>query len=268
MQKTTALFLFLMMFLSCVTSPYRASNKVYRTQLKSSILKIAKKDTVLIDSKLSSKFVGTTNFNLRKPNYVVIHNTAQDSMAQTIKTFTLTKTQVSSHYVISEDGKIVQMLNDYLRAWHAGSGTWGKNTDINSCSIGIELDNNGFEPFSESQIESLLSLLKKLGKDYNIPPQNFIGHSDIAPTRKNDPSKMFPWQRLSENGFGLWQEGELITAPKNFDATVGLKIIGYDTFNIDAVVKAFKLHFNQKQIDSVLDQPTIDLIYNIYLQSL
>jgi N-acetylmuramoyl-L-alanine amidase len=83
------------------------------------------------------------------------------------------------------------MLNDYLRAWHAGKGSWGKNTDINSASIGIELDNNGSEPFS-AQITSLMALLSKLQKQYGIPAQNIIGHSDIAPTRKSDPSALFP----------------------------------------------------------------------------
>jgi N-acetylmuramoyl-L-alanine amidase len=79
---------------------------------------------------------------------------------------------------------------------------WGKNTDINSASIGIELDNNGSEPFSEAQITSLMALLSKLQKQYGIP-QNIIGHSDIAPTRKSDPSALFPWKTLAENGFGM-----------------------------------------------------------------
>jgi N-acetylmuramoyl-L-alanine amidase len=89
--------------------------------------------------------------------------------------------------VIADDGRVVQMLNDYLRAWHAGRGSWGKDTDINSSSIGIELDNNGTEVF-EAQITSLMALLSKLKKEYNIPTQNIIGHSDIAPTRKMTPA--------------------------------------------------------------------------------
>ena len=267
MKKIVTLFLSIFIF-SCAVNPYRKSEKAYNKQLKSLIKTISKKDTVHVDNRLASKFIGTTNFNLRKPNFVIIHHTAQDSLAQTIKTFTLTRTQVSAHYIIADDGRIVQMLNDYMRAWHAGSGTWSKNADINSCSIGIELDNNGVEPFSENQIKSLLALLTKLKKDYNIPAQNFIGHSDIAPTRKNDPSKMFPWRLLSEKGFGLWQKGELVPAPATFDAEIGLKLIGYDTKNREAAIQAFKLHFNQNQIDGILDQPAIDLIYNIYLQSL
>src|SRR4030095_16852175 len=117
------------------------------------------KQTPLKDSFATGAWVGTTNFNLRKPNYVIIHHTAQKSCDQTLKTFTLTRTQVSAHYVICEDGTIHHMLNDYFRAWHAGVGKWGNNSDINSSSIGIELDNDGFEVFSESQINSLMTLL-------------------------------------------------------------------------------------------------------------
>ena len=266
MKRLLFLMFAILMVFSCAVNPYRESNKAYRKQLKTLKETISKKDTVTIEKGLTSAFVGTTNFNLRKPNFVIIHHTAQDSVQQTLKTFTLVRTQVSAHYVIADDGHVTQMLNDYLRAWHAGSGIWGKNSDINSCSIGIELDNNGVEPFSASQIKSLLALLRKLKKEYNIPAQNFVGHSDIAPSRKNDPSRLFPWQLLSANGFGLWQKGTLVAAPITFDPEMGLKIIGYDTKNLPDAVKAFKLHYNQKEVDNVLDQPTIDLIYNIYLQ--
>ncbi len=266
-MKKLLLILLSSIFLgSCGVNPYRKTDKMYKKQLASLQKQIAKKDTSNIDNGLTSKFIGTTNFNLRKPNFVVIHHTAQDSVQQTIRTFTLVRTQVSAHYVIADDGKIIQMLNDYLRAWHGGSGTWGKNSDINSTSIGIELDNNGTEPFSDAQIKSLLSLLTKLKKTYNIPAQNFIGHSDIAPTRKNDPSRLFPWKLLSENGFGLWQNYENTVAPITFDPVMGLQLIGYNTKDINATIKAFKLHYNQVEVDVVLDQKTIDLIYNIYKQ--
>jgi N-acetylmuramoyl-L-alanine amidase len=99
-----------------------------------------------------NKWIGTVNFNFCKPNFIIIHHTAQDSLQQTIKTFTVTRTQVSSHYVIADDGSVIQMLNDYLRAWHAGRGSWGKDTDINSSSIGIELDNNGTEVFLKHKL--------------------------------------------------------------------------------------------------------------------
>ena len=185
-------------------------------------------------------------------------------MAQTLKTFTLVKTKVSAHYVISDDGKVVQMVNDYLRAWHGGNASWGKNTDINSTSIGIELDNNGIEPFSDAQVISLLALLTKLKKDYNIPTQNIIGHSDIAPTRKKDPSALFPWKLLALNGFGIWPDAILEPTPVNFNVEQGLRIIGYDTKNLPAAITAFKLHYIQTEVDAILDEKTINTIYNIY----
>ena len=297
MKKYIYLFFFTLIIVSCSTNPYKASEKEYDNKLKSFKETISNKDPeplpavtktiISIDnvytkqlytfkdsiSKMGStplgngiktEWIGTVNFNLRKPNFVIIHHTAQDSIQQTIKTFTLTRTQVSAHYVIGDDGSVVQMLNDYLRAWHAGNGSWGKNTDVNSASIGIELDNNGSEPFSEAQITSLMALLNKLKREYNIPTQNFIGHSDIAPTRKNDPSSLFPWKTLAENGFGVWKDDILETAPATFNPEQGLRIIGYNTKNISAAIIAFKRHFIQTEVNDTLDQNTINTIYSVY----
>src|SRR5687768_13422213 len=140
----------------CSRNPYAAANRSYRQQVKAYAKELRRQPPQNIYG--APLWVGTTNFNLRKPNIVVIHHTAQDSCAQTLKTFTTVRTQVSAHYVICKDGTIHHMLNDYLRAWHGGSGRWGNVTDVNSSSIGIEIDNNGFEPFSEGQINSLLVL--------------------------------------------------------------------------------------------------------------
>jgi N-acetylmuramoyl-L-alanine amidase len=225
---------------------------------------LSQKKPIVLQNGISSEWISSVNFNLRKPNFVIIHHTAQDSLAQTLKTFTITKTQVSAHYVIADDGRVVQMVNDYLRAWHGGAASWGKNTDINSASIGIELDNNGVEPFSDKQIISLLALLTKLKKDYNIPTQNFIGHSDITPGRKTDPSKLFPWKLLAINGFGIWTDEVLELAPINFNVEQGLRIIGYNTKNLPAAISAFKLHYIQTEVNSILDEKTVNTIYNIY----
>ncbi len=240
------------------------SRKSYKKQIKEFVKNIKNQEPTVFNDSINSSFNPTVNFNLRKPNLVIIHHTAQDSLEQTIKTFQLTKTQVSAHYVIADDGKIVQMLNDYLRAWHGGMAKWGKNTDINSCSIGIELDNNGTEPFSEAQIKSLLILLEKLKKDYNIPIANFIGHLDIAPTRKNDPSSLFPWKKLAEKGYGYWPEEILECAPENFNNELALKIIGYDTSNLSATITAFKRHYIPDEVDDILNEKTINTIYNIF----
>ena len=236
----------------------------YKNQLLNYKDTLSKTDTNILQNGISSEWIGTVNFNLRKPNFIILHHTAQDSIQQTIKTFTLKETKVSAHYVIGRDGKVVHMLNDYLRAWHAGNGSWGKNTDINSSSIGIELDNNGFEPFSEPQINTLLALLTKLKKDYNIPTQNIIGHSDIAPSRKVDPSAFFPWKLLALNGFGVWPDEELPCPPSDFNAELGLQAIGYNTKNLSAAITAFKLHYIQTEVNTILDEKTISTIYSIY----
>ena len=118
-------------------------------------------------------WAGTVNFNLRKPNFVILHHTAQKTCDETLKTFTMEKTQVSAHYVICKDGTIYHMLNDYLRAWQAGLGKWGNTTDINSVSIGIEIDNDGFEPFTEPQVNSLIELLGRIKKSYQYPDSKF-----------------------------------------------------------------------------------------------
>src|SRR5687767_12144775 len=141
---------------SCGTGKYATTNKVYKKEVKALAKQL--REYPLTDSfATSAEWVGTTNFNLRKPNFVIIHHTAQNSCEETLQTFTLKRTEVSAHYVICKDGTIHHMLNDYLRAWHAGAGNWGNVTDVNSSSIGIELDNNGFEIFPETQVSSLLN---------------------------------------------------------------------------------------------------------------
>jgi N-acetylmuramoyl-L-alanine amidase len=190
--------------------------------------------------------VGTTNFDLRKPNFVVIHHTAQNACDQTLKTFTLERTKVSAHYVICKDGTVHHMLNDYMRAWHGGIGSWGNNTEINSSSIGIEIDNNGFEPFELAQIQSLLQLLGQLKSKYQIPVDHFIGHSDIAPRRKVDPNIYFPWRTLSEQGYGVWFEpNPSHVLPAGLTITHALSLVGYETKDSVAAILAFKRHFRQ-----------------------
>jgi len=205
------------------------------------------------------------HYDVRKPNFVIIHHTAQDSVGQTIKTFQIPRTKVSSHYVIGRNGEIIQMLNDYVRSWHAGVAKWGSIVDMNSCSIGIELDNNGREPFPDAQINSLMTVLDTLKSRYLIPDNNFIGHADIAPARKNDPSVFFPWKKLANRGFGIWyDEGQLITPPDSFNAIDALKIIGYDTSNLKAAIVAFKRKFIVRDTTPELTLYDKSILYNIY----
>lgn len=205
------------------------------------------------------------HYDLRKPNFVILHHTSQNSIAQTVRTFQLEHTKVSAHYIIGKDGQIIQMLNDFERAWHAGRSKWGANTDLNSASIGIELDNNGREPFAEDQIESLLVLLDTLKNRYNIPQLNFIGHADIAPTRKNDPSTFFPWKRLAEHGFGIWyNEDYLLQPPVDFNPIDALKIIGYDMSNPEAAIRAFKQKYIVKDVSTTLTEHDKAVLFDLY----
>ena len=261
-RKSCIYLLLLLIVCACTTNPYKATNKIYRQQAKD----FAKQSGSLpaIDSVQAPAYaIGTTNFNLRKPNFVIIHHTAQNSCEQTLKTFTTSSAQVSAHYVICKDGTIHHMLNDYLRAWHAGTGKWGNSTDINSNSIGIEIDNNGFEAFTEAQINSLLRLLTILKKEYNIPPANFIGHADIAPGRKVDPNRNFPWQQLAGNGFGLWYDTANIELPDNFNALQALRIVGYNIQDSASAVYAFKLHFVQADSSKVITDADKKILFNL-----
>ena len=308
MKRINALiisFAIVSVIVSCAANPYAPTNRVHKKQAKalSKELKVLPPPSPGTTAKYNyaEDWVGTTNFSLRRPNLVVIHHTAQNSVEQTLKTFTLPRTQVSSHYVIGRNGEVYHMLNDLYRAWHAGNGQWGSNTDINSASIGIELDNNGFEAFSPLQMASLLELLEDLKTKYNIPTANFIGHSDIAPTRKNDPNRTFPWKLLALKGFGLWYDepidiiGEPVEGsntavgiePSEFgrvsnDSTpspnsisqnpelldvsprVALKIIGYDVTDLPAAIKAFKLHFIQTEVDTTLTDYDLKVLNNLY----
>ncbi len=153
--------------------------------------------------KLIHKFK-SPNFNERKSNkinLIIIHYTALKSISESIKFLCDKKNKVSSHYVISASGNIYNLVPEKKRAWHAGQSNWKGKIDINSNSIGIELDyspNNINIKFPKRQIFSLIQLLKKLIKKYNINNQNILGHSDVAPYRKIDPGKYFPWYLLEE----------------------------------------------------------------------
>lgn len=251
-------------FYNCSRNPYASTNKDYKRQAKAfaAALKEQPKDSL---PQVVAPWVGTTNFNMRKPNFVIIHHTAQNSCDQTLKTFTNTKTSVSAHYVICKDGTVHHMLNDYLRAWHGGVAKWGNNTDINSSSIGIEIDNNGIDTFAIAQINTLLVLLGNLKKAYSIPAANFIGHSDIAPSRKVDPNVTFPWQTLASAGYGLWwTDTTAVQVPPSFNAVQALRIIGYDIKDSSAVIQAFKRKYLQQDKSAVLTDADRKVLYTLY----
>jgi N-acetylmuramoyl-L-alanine amidase len=266
-----AFFVIPVILLMAACSPkgrYYATDQVYKHKADS-MAKVVQlqQPAMLKDSsgmEVPSDWVGTVNFGIRKPNYVIIHFTAQDSLGQTLRTFTVTHTGTSAHYVVAKSGKVVHMVNDYLRANHAGVGKWGSVTDMNSISIGIEIDNNGNEPYTDAQVNSLIALLSRLKSAYGIPTANFIGHEDFAPKRKPDPGPYFPWKKMAEKGFGFWSDEVLELAPENFDYVTALRLIGYDVSDLNSAIVAFKRHFVQTDVKGKLTQLDLNILYNVY----
>jgi N-acetylmuramoyl-L-alanine amidase len=183
------------------------------------------------------------NFGERRPNYVVLHHTSNSDAARAVATLTRPASQVSAHYLVVRDGRIVYMVDERLRAWHAGESYWGGNRDINSASIGIEIDNDGREPYTEQQITALLALLADLKTRWSIPAANFLGHGDVAPGRKVDPGANFPWKRLAERGFGLWCDPPYEPAAPGADDALLLAALGYDVANLPAAIGAFRRRY-------------------------
>jgi N-acetylmuramoyl-L-alanine amidase len=190
-------------------------------------------------------WVPSPNHNARAAILVVLHATEQDSVQQSLQTLRTGNSggPGSAHYLIGRDGRIYQLVDEDLRAWHAGPGRWGTITDVNSASIGIELDNNGTDPFPEVQIDSLLRLLADICTRLDIPRSQVIGHADMAPTRKRDPGALFPWARLASEGFGQWPGSEAGPPPPGFDAMQALRVLGYSLDDPEAAIRAFRLHY-------------------------
>jgi N-acetylmuramoyl-L-alanine amidase len=197
------------------------------------------------------------NFEARRANYVILHHTSNDHLERALAVLTHPLSGVSSHYLIGRDGQVLQLVDESQRAWHAGASWWRGQTDMNSASIGIELDNNGNEPFPPPQIDALLALLSDIGTRHLIPRANFLAHADIAPERKRDPSAFFPWRQLAQAGFGLWCDPPYAPPPKNFDTIQGLAALGYDTRSPkaqSAAIAAFKLHFSPDQPGAEMEE--------------
>ncbi len=148
--------------------------------------------------------------------------------------------EVSAHYLISETGKVDALVPEQMRAWHAGAGMWAGLDDINSHSIGIELANDGSQPFSNPQMTALESLLKGIMARWSILAHNIIGHSDMAPTRKSDPGPRFDWRRLALQGLSVWPE---TAGNPNAPIAESLTKIGYPDARADARLTAFRLRF-------------------------
>jgi N-acetylmuramoyl-L-alanine amidase len=202
---------------------------------------------------LPATWYPSPNFDERRPNLVVIHHTSDKTAERALATLTTPAREVSAHYLVDREGAIYQLVDERKRAWHAGVSRWGADTDVNSSSIGIELDNDGEEPFPDVQVAALLALLGDLKERYRIPTANFVGHGDVAPGRKVDPSRFFPWHTLAIYGFGSWCDAPPPQAPPGFDATLGLQALGYDVSDPAAAIAAFNRHWMGEADSPVLD---------------
>ncbi len=216
-----------------------------------------------------ASWVPSANHNARMPVIIVLHHTDQHSVQQSLDTLRSANSggKVSAHYLIGADGRRYQLVADDRRAWHAGPGRWGTITDLNSASIGIELDNDGDTPFSQAQIQSLIVLLQDLSSRLRIPPSQVIGHADLAPSRKQDPSRFFPWQQLAQAGFGLWPRAADGLPPAGFDAWQALAVFGYPLDDRDAAVGAFHRRFRGRDdLPAVLDAEDARILHSLLLQ--
>ncbi len=215
-------------------------------------------------------WVPSQNHNARAPVIIVLHHTDQHSVQQSLDTLRSANSggKVSAHYLIGADGHRYQLVADDRRAWHAGPGRWGTITDLNSASIGIELDNDGDTPFSQAQIQSLIVLLQDLTTRLRIPPRQVIGHADLAPSRKQDPSRFFPWQQLAEAGFGVWPRAADGLPPQGFDAWQALAAFGYALDDRALAVAAFHRRFRGRDdLPPELDVEDARILHSLLLQS-
>lgn len=197
---------------------------------------------------MTPEWRASPNFGERKngatPDLIVLHYTAMDSCEAACRTLCNPDNEVSAHYLIGTDGHVIQMVDEAKRAWHAGAGTWQGRGDVNSRSIGIEMSNTGFAPFSAPLMDSLEGLLGGIMARWNIPASHVVAHSDFAPGRKIDPGRRFDWQRLARQGLAIWPdvgEGQADMARFITAATA----FGYpDDVEGETVLASFRLRFN------------------------
>lgn len=234
------------------------------------------------DTPLAATWRGSPNFQPRRngltPTILLLHYTGMESAEAALDHLCHEGSNVSCHYLVDEQGDIVQMVAESQRAWHAGASCWAGESDINSCSIGIEIVNKGhgavFEDFPDRQIESVMVLCKDIIERHNILSQNVIAHSDVAPKRKKDPGEKFPWSRLHENGIGHYVEPVALQGDEGFYigdnnsqieyarvqlASYGYHVEGQGAFDQDdaLLVTAFQRHFRPARVDGRLDHSTL-----------
>lgn len=218
------------------------------------------------------------NFDSRTapPDMIVLHYTGMPTGEAALARMRDPDAKVSAHYMVEEDGRIFSLVPEERRAWHAGKSFWKGETDINAVSVGIEIVNPGHEfgyrAFPDAQVEALSDLITDIRSRWTIPDGRILGHSDVAPDRKEDPGELFPWKRLAELGHGLWLDvgsapgaplAEGDEGPGVFALQAGLTRLGYDSApsgEYDAhtatIVRAFQRHWLQTRFDGIADGET------------
>ncbi len=190
---------------------------------------------------------------------LILHYTGMKSGAEAISWLANPDAKVSAHYVVDEDGQIVHMVREEQRAHHAGLSHWRGITDCNSASIGIEIVNPGHEwgyrPFPEEQMAALVPLVAEIVRTYSIEPRNIVGHSDVAPARKQDPGELFDWERLAKLGLAVKRLQNPTTDPDWSDAAflMALERYGYSIADGPAAVVAFQRRFRPENVDGKID---------------
>ena len=190
---------------------------------------------------------------------IVLHYTGMKDAQSAIDRLRDPEAKVSAHYLVAEDGTVLRMVAEDKRAWHAGKSRWRSIEDVNSASIGIEIVNPGHElcypPFPEQQIDALIPLVATIKERHGITRGNVVGHSDIAPLRKQDPGELFPWNRLAKLRLALPRPTKNLLDPMWTDAgfLIALERFGYDVSDKLAAVVAFQRRFRPELLDGEID---------------
>src|ERR1043165_4780563 len=242
------------------------------------------------DSSLVTRVVPSPNHDERKHaiDMIVLHYTGMRSGEEALARLTDAAAKVSSHYLVHEDGRADQLVPEARRAWHAGLSSWKGVTDINSCSVGIEIVNPGHEfgyrDFPDAQIDAVIALCRDIVARHDIPSARVLAHSDIAPARKQDPGEKFPWGRLAASGVGLWVEPSPLTqgttlkpddrGPQVAELQRALARFGYaaDVTHLydqatAEIVTAFQRHFRPARHDGIADRSTVATLQRLLTAS-
>lgn len=253
---------------------------------------VADAKTFTPDSSIASDVIPSANFgdraNGRQPDMIVLHYTGMPDVEGAITQLCTAGTEVSAHYIVLEDGRIVQCVPESKRAWHAGVSAWAGDDDINSCSIGVEIVNRGhdwgYPDFPLRQIAAVIALCRGIMLRRKIVSHRVLGHSDVAPARKKDPGEKFPWHSLANSGVGHWvqpapivrgdalQLGAISDSVSNMQAAFrryGYNIPTNGKFDGPTmeVVAAFQRHFRPERIDGIADRSTMATLHAL-LESL